>query len=104
EDGPCEIAISAGGRFYVDELFFIEDPRELFDDWPPEVWEKVAAHQVEPGMSEYQAAFALGVGIVRESSKDGRFRVVEYSACEKAGVKPVVIRYVDGDADTITPL
>ncbi len=104
ETGPCEVAISVAGRIYVDEIFFIEDPRELFSHWPAEDWAKIEAHQVEPGMSEYQAAFALGVGRVRESSNNRRFRVVEYSACEKAGVAPVVIRYVDGYADTIDPL
>ena len=103
-DGACEMAIASAGRFWVDDMFFIEEPRELFSHWPAEAWEKIEAHQVEPGMSEYQAAFALGVGIVREASNNGRFRVVEYSACKQAGLTPVVVRYVDGAAESVTPL
>ncbi len=104
EGGPCEMAISANGRFYVDEIFFSEDPRELFDHWPAEAWDKIAAHEVEPGMSEHMVTFALGVGMLRQASKNGRFRVVEFSAGKKAGVDPVTVRFVDGDAESIDPL
>lgn len=104
EDGRCEMAISANGRFYVDEIFFIEHPRELFDHWPPETWDKIAEHRIEPGMSEYMATFALGAGTPREASNNGRIRVVEYSAGEHAGVQPVSVRFVDGNAESITPL
>lgn len=102
--GTFSIAIAAGGRFYVDEMFFIKDPRELYGHWTDEMWRKVRDHQVEEGMSEFQIAFALGAGQVTRSSTAGETRIVEYRLCESAGIAPVRVTYRNNVAQQIEPL
>src|SRR5208282_4488752 len=50
-------------KIYTDEIFFLEDPHELYKHWPAEVWRKIEAHEVQPGMSELQTSFAIGLGV-----------------------------------------
>jgi hypothetical protein len=52
---------------YADEIFFLEDPHQLYKHWPADIWQAVDAHQVKPGMNEIQATFALGMGIPAKS-------------------------------------
>lgn len=101
---PAELAVGKAGRVYVDDLFFAEDPRELYDHWSEESWEKVAAGEVSPGMSEFQAAFALGAGVPSRVSPGGATRVVNYRARENVDLPPLQITFVDGRAQTIEPL
>ena len=50
-------------QIYSDELFFIQDPRELYKHWPSDVWDAISQHQMKPGMNEMQADFAIGMGV-----------------------------------------
>src|ERR1022692_4524596 len=49
-------------KIYSDEMFFVEDPHELYKHWPADVWQAVGQHEVKPGMNELQADFAIGMG------------------------------------------
>lgn len=106
EKGGSEysFAISGGGRFFVDDVFFIEDPRELFSHWTDEDWAKIEAHQVEPGMSEYQIVFSQGFGGTVQSNKTGSFRVVEYTSGQDAGIPPVRVTYSGNVAQEVEPI
>ena len=64
-------------QIYSDEIFFIQDPRELYKHWPADVWQSIDQHQIKPGMNEFQAAFAVGMGIP-ESSSDPSVKTVKY--------------------------
>jgi hypothetical protein len=77
----CAIQVSAGETFFLDEIFLIRDPREVFSDWKPEVWKKIAERRIETGMTETQITFALGYGVLnRKLSQPGdSWRVVEYT-------------------------
>ncbi len=61
-----EYAVPVGYRqssdytFYTDEIFFYDDPHELYKHWGPEVWKAVDAHQVILGMNERQVELSLG--------------------------------------------
>jgi hypothetical protein len=79
------IGAEKGGDFRIhsDDIFFVEDPRELYKHWPVEVWKKVDAHQVQAGMSELQASFALGMGIPQGSGDYG-WRTLHYANGGKA--------------------
>lgn len=103
KDGkPCDIAISQNGRFFADEVFFIEDPVETYDHWLDTDWEKIRNHVAEPGMSYAQIGFALGLGrITRGLPGDG---VVEYRAAERGGLAPVRITFEDYIAVSVTPI
>jgi hypothetical protein len=89
-----------GGDFkiYTDEVFFLEDPRDLYKHWPAEVWQKIDAHQVQAGMSELQASFAIGLG-VPEGSGDYGSRTLRYPN----GGKPLVIAFENDKAVEIKP-
>jgi len=62
-------AVSIGGSrggdytLYINDMFFFEDPHQLYKHWPPEIWAAVDQHQAVKGMNELQAALALGAGI-----------------------------------------
>ncbi len=73
------IGAEKGGDFkiYSDDIFFIEDPRDLYRHWPADVWKKIDAHEVQAGMSELQAGFAIGMGIPQGSGDYG-WRTLRY--------------------------
>jgi hypothetical protein len=94
------IGFEAEGEYkiYSDEMFFIEDPRDLYKHWPPDVWQAVEQHQVKPGMNEMQADFAIGMG-VPDAGDTSYEKTVRYPN----GGKPLVIVYHDGKAAEIKP-
>ena len=85
-------------KIYSDEMFFVEDPRDLYKHWPPDVWQAVERHQVKPGMNEMQADFAIGMGVPDAGSSSDE-KTVRYPN----GGKPLVIVYHDGKASEIKP-
>ena len=85
-------------KLYSDEMFYIEDPHELYKHWPPDIWRAVEQHQVKPGMNELQAVFAIGMGIPDAGSSESE-KTVRYPN----GGKPLVIEYRDGKAASINP-
>jgi len=84
-------------QIYSDEMFFIQDPHELYKHWPVEVWQSIEKHQIKPGMNEFQAYFAIGMG-VPERSSDPTVKTVRYPN----GGKPVTITFRDGKAAEIS--
>lgn len=84
-----------GGNYqiYSDEIFFIQDPRELYKHWPAETWQAIEQHEVKNGMNELQADFAIGMG-VPQSSMDSAAKTVKYPN----GGKPVTVVYRNGKA------
>ena len=105
KDGEsCSVPISTGNRFFVDAVFFLKDPRELYSHWSDEDWQKIAAHQVEKGMTETQVTFAAGVGQNIRSSPGGITRVVDYTLGKEEGVPPVRVTFREGIADQVEPL
>ena len=75
------IGTESGGSFqiYADQMFLYEDPRELYNFWPDEVWEAIGKHQVTPGMNEIQAVFSVGMGVPRPEAADPDEKVVKYA-------------------------
>ena len=84
-------------QIYSDEMFFVQDPRELYKHWPADVWESIEQHQIKPGMNEFQAYFAIGMGVPDRSS-DPAVKTVHYPN----GGKPVTITFRNGKAAEIT--
>jgi hypothetical protein len=85
-------------KIYSDEMFFVEDPHELYKYWPADVWQAVAQHEVKPGMNELQADFAVGMGAL-DSGSSSTERTLRYSN----GGKPLVVIYRDGKAAEVRP-
>ncbi len=85
-------------KIYSDDIFFIEDPRDLYKHWPADIWKKIDAHEVQVGMSELQASFAIGMG-VPEGSGDYGWRTLHYAN----GGKPLAITFENDKAVAIKP-
>jgi len=94
------IGFEADGEYkiYSDEMFFIEDPRDLYKHWPADVWQAVENHEVKPGMNEMQADFAIGMG-VPDAGDTSYSKTVRYPN----GGKPLVVVYHEGKAAEIKP-
>jgi len=92
------IGFEAEGEFkiYSDEMFFIEDPRDLYKHWSADVWQAVEHHEIKPGMNEMQADFAIGMG-VPDAGDSSYSKTVRYPN----GGRPLVIVYHDGKAAEI---
>jgi hypothetical protein len=85
-------------KIYSDEMFYIEDPRDLYKHWPPDIWQAIAQHEVKPGMNELQAVFSVGMG-VPDAGASSDEKTVHYPN----GGKPLVVNYSDGKATEIKP-
>jgi hypothetical protein len=83
-------------QIYSDEIFYIQDPRELYKHWSAEIWQAIEQHQVKPGMNELQADFAIGMGVPQQSM-DSSTKTVKYPN----GGKPITVVYRNGKASDI---
>jgi hypothetical protein len=83
-------------KIYSDEMFFVEDPHDLYKHWAPDVWQAVEQHQVKAGMNEMQADFAVGMGRP-DAGSSSEEKTVHYPN----GGKPLVIVYHEGKAAEI---
>ena len=84
-------------KFFPDDMFFIEDPHQLYKHWPADVWQAIDEHQAKPGMSELQVGCAIGIGLLQ--SGDEIDRTLDYPN----GGKPLTISFHDGKASEIKP-
>ena len=92
------IGYEAEGQYkiYSDEMFYIEDPHQLYKHWPPDIWQAVEQHEVKPGMNEMQAVFAIGMGRPDPGNSEYE-KIVHYPN----GGKPLLVVYHDGKAAEI---
>jgi len=78
-------------KIYSDEIFYVEDPHDLYKHWPADVWQAIAQHEVKPGMDELQADFAVGMGVPDQGGGPDE-KTVRYPN----GGKPLVVSYRGG--------
>ena len=78
-------------KFLSDDMFFIQDPHQLYRHWAPDVWQAIDRNEVKPGMNELQTDFALGVALA-EPGGDAIDKTLNYPN----GGKPLSITYHDG--------
>ena len=63
---PKQYAVPVGFKqgsdytFSTDQIFFYQDPHQLFSYWGPQVWAAIDRHQAIVGMNERQVQTALG--------------------------------------------
>ena len=84
--------------FYLDEIFFYDDPHELYKHWGPEVWKAVDNHEVILGMNERQVQLALGQ-VSKSLSNDYGNRLVVYANLGK----PIAVTFVNNKATAFRP-
>jgi len=89
---------STGYNFFTDEIFFYDDPHELYKHWGTAMWQHVDKHEAVVGMSENQAMMSLGQVITPHGDKMGD-RSVTY---DNDG-HPVTITFENGKAVKVQP-
>jgi hypothetical protein len=83
-DPARQYAVPVGYRqghdytFYTDEIFFYDDPHQLYSFWGPQIWQAVDAHQVIMGMTEHEVEMALGQ-VSKSDGKNYGNRLVVYA-------------------------
>ena len=94
ESYAVPVGTESGGSFqiYADQMFFYEDPQQLYNFWPPDVWEAIRKHEVKQGMNEIQADFAVGMGVPQPPQTDPETKVVRYAN----GGHPLTVTYRKG--------
>lgn len=103
-DPAQEFAVPVGYQegkdftFYTDELFFYDDPHDLYKHWGPAVWNAVDTHQVILGMSEHQVQMALGQVSKSVSNEYGN-RMVVYANLGH----PMAVTFVKDKATAFRP-
>lgn len=80
-------------KFFCNEMLFFEDPHQLYKHWPADIWQSIDSHQVKPGMSELQADFAIGIGLMERGGSENE-KTLDYPN----GGKPLDITYRNGKA------
>jgi hypothetical protein len=84
--------------FFSDDIFFYDDPHQLYSHWPADVWAHIDRHEVAVGMTEDQVAMALGQAATPSSDSVGN-RSIDYT---NAG-HPVTVEFENGKATKVTP-
>jgi hypothetical protein len=74
---PIGTAVGDDFTFNVNDVFYYEDPHDLYKHWPADVWNAIDRHQAQKGMNELQVSFALG-NLVGASSGDYGNRSAQY--------------------------
>ena len=85
-------------KFYCNDMLFFEDPHGLYKHWPADVWQSIDQHQVKEGMSELQADFAIGIGLMQQGG-DETDKTLDYPN----GGKPLSVSYHSGKVISIQP-
>ena len=100
KDYAVPIGSEQGGDFkiYADDIFFLEDPHDLYKHWPADIWKAIDNHQVQPGMSELQTICAIGAGSLDSGSTSG-VRTLHYPN----GGKPLTVVFHNDKATEIKP-
>ncbi len=65
--------------YYCDKIFYYDDPRQMYNFWPVNVWQAIDQHRPITGMNELQTTMAVGVMQQSDSSDYGN-RTVYYDA------------------------
>jgi hypothetical protein len=99
-----EYAVPVGYResgqytFYLDEIFFYDDPHVLYKHWGPEIWKAVDDHTVILGMNERQVELSLGQ-VSKSTSKDYGNRMVVFANLGK----PMAVTFVKNKVTAFRP-
>ncbi|HEV2646329.1 MAG TPA: hypothetical protein VGU46_08205 [Acidobacteriaceae bacterium] len=103
-DPTSQYALPVGYRkgadytFFTDDIFFYDDPHELYKHWGPKIWQAVDSHQVVLGMNERQVELSLGQ-VSRSVSQVYGDRVVIYSNLGK----PMAVTFVKDRVTSFRP-
>jgi hypothetical protein len=99
---PKEYAVPVGyveagdTKILTDDIFFYDDPHQLYSYWGPQVWGAIDAHKAITGMTERETQMALGQVSTPQGDTPGD-RSVEFFN----NGKPVTVTFVGGKSTRI---
>jgi hypothetical protein len=93
---PIGFAEGDSETLLCDLLFYYDDPKTIFDNWPLPVWDAVAKHTPTVGMTENQARMAAGI-LIESSSNTLGDRTVTYHS----GPKTWTVTFAKGVATQV---
>ena len=85
-------------EFKTDDIFFYDDPHQLYKHWGPTMWQAVESHQVLLGMNERQVQLSLGQVFKSESAEYGN-RLVVYANLGH----PMAVTFVNNKVTAFRP-
>lgn len=103
-DPQKEYAVPVGYKqgseytFFTDELFFYDDPHQLYNYWGPRIWQAIDSHQVVLGMNERQVQLSLGQ-VSKSLSNEYGNRLVVYANLGH----PMAVTFVKNQATAFRP-
>jgi hypothetical protein len=95
-DPAKQYAVPVGYRqgtdytFFTDDIFFYQDPHQLYSYWSPQIWRAIDSHQVITGMNEHQVQLSLGQ-VSKNATEDYGNRDVTYANLGK----PITVTFVN---------
>ena len=92
-------ATTGESKYYFEDLLYYDDPHQLYNYWPADIWKAIDAHQVIAGMNELQTTMALGQIQQSGSSSYGN-RTVHFTYGEH-NEKQASVTFVDNKATEI---
>jgi hypothetical protein len=101
---PTKYAVPVGYRengtytYLTDEIFFYDDPHQLYKHWSPEIWKAIDEHRAILGMNERQVQMALG-----QVSKSGQDTIGDRTVEFDNQGHPKRVTFVHNKATAITP-
>lgn len=84
--------------FYCGQMFFYNDPHQIYAYWPQSVWTAIEKHEVVEGMTLLQAQAALGSNQQIKTGKNGE-QIVTYDT----GTKKWTVTFKGDKAVSVNP-
>jgi hypothetical protein len=95
---PVGYQQGADFEFSTDEIFFYDDPHQLYKHWGAKIWQAVDEHQVVLGMNERQVELSLGQ-VSKSTSTEYGNRMVVFSNLGK----PMAVTFVKNQVTAFRP-
>jgi len=96
---PAGTANNGDYHLFLDDLLFIQDPRQLYKHWPAQTWQAIEQHQVKPGMNQLEVSFAVGVPDGASDPTDQENTTYHYPN----NGNPLRVAFENGKATQVTP-
>lgn len=97
---PVATIDGENSSWLCDDIFFYQDPKTLYH-WQADVWQAVAQHTAQQGMSEMQATMALG-NLQQSGSKDPGNRTVSYTTIDQGQTHHFSVTFADDKATSVS--
>ena len=88
---------NTGYNFLDDQLFYYDDPRQMYKQWGTDTWAHIDKHEVVTGMTENQAMMALGQVMQLHGDTEGDRSITFYR-----NGSPITVDFEKGKAVKVT--